>query len=464
MEQNDTPRGLKIKLGEGLKIIMNDAQTQGENSSTSTSCCVDVIISNNNSSQIVSWFGEAGGELWGYWSLFKGDNGGSTENASHISKHIILQLMINNANNRDIFYIVGTLMGAGEEDEFLKNLVFESDDEAQKKATTPTTVAAAEAASIQNGDNCQTAELKKLIAKEKTAGNKLRGKNKSLETQLEVLEDQLEQLSEAFDEVVNEKDGLEEANDAKEQSLNGKILLLEAELEKKVKGLEVKKEVVEVEEEKEEKEEKEEEVMQTNILAEKWKQEANIWKKKCDVMSNDIKRLLKNQVNPKRLEELQHDLDDTSHELESYQMALKHALSQVEEMRIREHALLGNSFEHAQFRAKPKSYVNVGRNIVKMRKRVRRLKIPDERTARITAQKTAEKAKVVRKKVGRTWGKVKRGVGIKKNQEGAGEGISERRESFFDDDVDDNIDQEEAAEIIIVEGRLVRGEIPGGLG
>ena len=81
-------------------------------------------------------------------------------------------------------------------------------------------------------------------------------------------------------------------------------------------------------------------------------------------MSNDIKRLLKSQTEQKQAEKLQLDLDDAAHELESYKLALAHALSQVEEMRMREHTLLGNTFERANIKPKNKSYVTVGKNIV----------------------------------------------------------------------------------------------------
>jgi len=437
MEKNDTPRGLKIDLNGNLKLVVAPDSTTNGNT-------IDLYIPNGSNN--VTWFGEAGGELWGYWNMFKASNE-TAASASQISNHIILTLDFeNDVRMRDVVYIVATVKMKNSASDFYYKAIVCDNSSPPSAATSAGTTAES---NNQTMSPSVSPASKQTELKHQQQYNKLKNKNKSLSTQLEVIEDQLEQLSEAFDEVVNSKSEIEETHskeikrlteereslEAKLRESTNNVERLESELQSKPSQLYHTKTQQHQPSQQQLNSDDQKEAAE-NASVEKWKLEASSWKRKCDAMSNDIKRLLKTQVDSDKRDKIQQELNDTTHELESYKMALAHALSQVEEMRMREHALLGNTFERTNLKPRNKSYTNVGRNIVKMRKRVKTLKIDTEKIQNSKA----------RKKIGKTWGKVKRGVGIKKSPRASASTndamMTERRESFFDDDEDDGVSVE----------------------
>jgi len=309
----------------------------------------------------------------------------------------------------------------------------------------------------------QIGDLKKQLGAALEREEKMTKRHSRLKQRLETTEEQLEQVSEVFDDMSEQKEEEEgkisalvasqkelEASEAVAVEENDELKSKVAELEDRVAQLSATQIPSSLYKQRGESVFSAVPEPQKEDDAEKWKTEAAVWRKKCDGMGKDLKKLLKSTVNAKEVEQLKKDLSYNVEELVAHKKALEHTLLQLDEMRLREMVLLGQTFDKAPA-PKSKRYVAVARNIVKMRKAtasktkkvVRRIVNNTEKTVTMVNASVRRASKGMNKSGTRNRGGQKDEVTVDFDAamddvpEGAGE------EGFFDDDESEEGEEEE---------------------
>ncbi|GMH77489.1 hypothetical protein TrLO_g11779 [Triparma laevis f. longispina] len=339
------------------------------------------------------WYGDVGGELWQFHQMLEGVKKEGGMSQVHFTLHF--NFVNSSKEARDVFFLVcrhksnksSWLLPWDEEgsERGSEGGGGSSPDSAQRferrDSTGSTPIQDQEEA--DNGLLAQMIAMKKELDDIKAEEKKKQKRYSHLKQQLEVTEEQLEQVSEAFDELSNSKQDSEASTNAMITALedeNERLESSEKSKSKTIEGLRGDLEAAHAEIKKLQhqlsskpaalyKADSPSPLTPSEDGAEKFKLEATTWKRKYESIQKDMKKVLKTSVNADRVKSLKMEQALMSDDLIAHKKALDHALGQLDEMRLREIQLLGTSFEYAP-RPKPKSYVRVARNIVKMRKGV----------------------------------------------------------------------------------------------
>ncbi|GMH55575.1 hypothetical protein TrST_g6468 [Triparma strigata] len=453
---SDTPRGLLLDLSASPSPLLTVDPVNVNR--------LDVTPAPDS----VEWYGDVGGELWQFHQMLEGVKAQGQMSQQHFTLHF--NFVNSSKEARDVFFLVsrhksnspswllpwdeeGSERGSGGGDSTPDSgQRFERRD---SLGSTPMQ----EQEEADNGLLAQMITMKKELDDIKAEEKKKQKRYSHLKQQLEVTEEQLEQVSEAFDELSNSKQD-------SEASTNAMITALEDENERLESSEKSKNETIENLREDLEAANSEIKKLQHQLsskpaalyksdspsplppssdVSEKYRLEATIWKRKYDSIQKDMKKVLKTSVSSSKLKSLEKQNMLMSDDLIAHKKALDHALGQLDEMRLREIQLLGTSFEFAP-RPKPKSYVRVARNIVKMRKA------------------TASKGKKVIKEVGsavrRVRNKARKSSLLKKSKEGgrrkseekvragAGGGFEVGNNGHVFSDSDDSSESDEEEEVV----------------
>ncbi len=457
---SDTPRGILIEMKDAanVKIDPNDHYR------------LDISV-RFFQQEVVSWFGDHGGELWQFWMTIsdaRKEGSGDGSPPFNQSDHFVIHFDFANSTfeSRDVMFLATRTKSS---DKFWL-LPWDTDDNNSNNEQDQNGVGATPAR--DEDVVSQLIDLKRELEEERNKAAKFKRKYVQMKRQLDNTEEQLEQVSEAFDEVMQNKESEDRNSTSRIEELEEQIQQVEQEKERlKAEGDTLRDDLKAAKAKVEQMPDQlykpkaahasaaiissaksvrngtkvdDEGISSGSIKGEqtkdvdvaKWKAEAKQWKMKADGMSKDMKRLLKSTVNAKELNDVKVRLKFVDEENIAYRKALEHALAQVEEMRLREMQILGQTFEHAP-RPKSKSYVKVAKNIVHMRKR------------------TASKAKKVARKTGKVVKEVSKTVvksvaeGIKTTS-GRTSNFRQRQKSkeegFFEDEDEDDDDDDENLE------------------